>query len=313
MPEKKGIRTYHDAVMLKESAEALCIRPDGTYVDATFGGGGHSREILKHLKTGRVFAFDQDADSAAMQPDDERLIFTRQNFRYIYNYLRYYDAIPVDGLIADLGISSHQIDTGERGFAFRNDGPLDMRMNRQQELTAETVVNDYEEERLASILWNYGELRNSRAIAGRILEDRKKKRITTTAAFASCVGPLFHAGERNKGLAKVFQAIRIEVNGEVDALKELLMQCGEIVGENGRIAFITYHSIEDRLVKNYMRSGKFTAEVERDFFGNAIRIFEVVNRKPILPGSAEIAGNNRARSAKLRVARKSSKGEDRGN
>ena len=296
--------TYHEAVMLKESTEALNIRPDGTYVDVTYGGGGHSREILKQLDKGKLYAFDQDPDSSTQMTDDKHLVFINQNFRFLANYLRMYKAVPIDGLIADLGISSHQIDTDERGFAFRSDGPLDMRMSQSGELSAAKIVNEYSEESLTAILREYGELNNARQVARKIVAFRNEKKIVTTGDLAMAVESCFPSRFRNKSLAQIFQAIRIEVNGELEALKELLEQCGQVVKEEGRIAFITYHSLEDRLVKNYIKTGNFSGEVKKDFYGNVIRPFEAVNRKPILPGEKELARNNRSRSAKLRVAKK---------
>lgn len=295
---------YHEAVMLKESTEALNINAEGRYVDVTFGGGSHSREILSKLKGGKLYAFDQDPDAITQIEENDNLIFINQNFRYLQNFLKMYNAIPVDGILADLGISSHQIDTTDRGFAFRSSGPLDMRMNRHGDLTAEKVVNDYSEEELIRVFREYGELMNARQVAKRITNSRGEKRITgtgqLTAILDSCVPSRF----KNKFLAQVFQAIRIEVNGEMDALKELLLQCKDVVKEGGIMAFITYHSLEDRLVKNYIKSGNLKGEIEKDFYGNIIKPFEAVNRKPIIPGEKEILLNNRARSAKLRIAKR---------
>jgi 16S rRNA (cytosine1402-N4)-methyltransferase len=301
--------TYHDAVMLKESTEALDIKPDGIYVDVTYGGGGHSKEILKNLTTGKLYAFDQDPDSEKEKTTSDNLIFINQNFRYLTNYLRMYQALPIDGLLADLGISSHQIDTDGRGFAFRSDGPLDMRMSQQGELTAAKVVNEYSEQALTEMFSQYGELKNSRQVARKIVEARTENPFTSTSQLASCVEKLFPARFKHKFLSQVFQAIRIEVNGELEALKELLSQCGETIKENGRIAFITYHSLEDRLVKNYIKSGNFKGELKKDFYGNVIKPFEAVNRKPLLPSEEELLRNNRSRSAKLRVAVKLKKVE----
>ena len=296
--------TYHEAVMLKESTEALDIKENGTYVDATYGGGGHSKEILKNLKSGKLYAFDQDPDSEKQKVDSSQLIFINQNFRFISNYLKLYKAIPIDGLIADLGISSHQIDTNERGFAFRTDGPLDMRMSQQGDLTAKKIINEYSEDELTGIFKLYGELKNARQIAKKICNHRIDNPIESTGQLVKCLEGIFPSRFSNKFLAQVFQALRIEVNGEMQALKDLLNQCGEVVKENGRIAFITYHSLEDRLVKNYIRSGNFTGSLDKDFFGNVLKPFEAVNRKPILPKEDELSRNNRSRSAKLRIARK---------
>jgi len=290
--------------MLKESIEGLNMKADGTYVDVTYGGGGHSREILKYLKLGKLYAFDQDPDSEKVKQDSDNLIFINQNFRYILNYLKMYKAIPVDGLIADLGISSHQIDQENRGFAFRKDGPLDMRMNQHGDLSAEKVINGYDENQLINIFRQYGELKNAKNVARKIIQSREEKKITSTSQLVKCLEKLVPSRFRNKFLAQVFQAIRIEVNGELEALKELLLQCKEIIKEEGRIAFITYHSLEDRLVKNFIKSGNLNGEIMKDFYGNVIKPFEAINRKPIIPGDVELNMNNRARSAKLRVAKR---------
>jgi len=296
--------TYHNPVMLKESTDALKIEANGTYIDVTYGGGGHSREILNQLKTGKLYAFDQDPDSEKVKQDSDRLIFINQNFRYLTNFLKMYKAIPVDGLIADLGISSHQIDAEDRGFAFRKDGPLDMRMNKHGNLSAVNVVNEYSEEQLTDIFRQYGELKNARKVAGKIILTRKENKISTTAQLVECLGNMVPSRYQNKFLAQIFQAIRIEVNGELEALKELLLQCKEVIKEEGRIAFITYHSLEDRLVKNFIRSGNLKGELIKDFYGNVLKPFEAINRKPILPSEEELGKNNRARSAKLRVAKR---------
>lgn len=296
--------TYHEAVMLKECTEALDIKSDGTYVDVTYGGGGHSREILKKIQKGKLFVFDQDPDSEKQKIEAGNLIFINQNFRFVSNFLKMYKAIPVDGLLADLGISSHQIDTAERGFAFRTDGPLDMRMSKQGDLTAEKILNEYGEQQLTEIFRMYGELKNARQLARRIVEVRSEFPLKTTGQVVKILEGLFPSRFSNKFLAQVFQALRIEVNGEMEALKDLLSQCGEVIRKNGRIAFITYHSLEDRLVKNYIRSGNFSGDLEKDLYGNVIKPFEAVNRKPIIPGDEELARNNRARSAKLRIAKR---------
>lgn len=296
--------TYHEPVMLKESTDALNIMADGIYVDATYGGGGHSREILKKLSTGKLYAFDQDPDSEEIKEKSEKLVFINQNFRFVANFLKMYKAVPVNGILADLGISSHQIDTDSRGFSFRFDGPLDMRMDQSGELTAEKIVNDYDEHELKSLLREYGELKNAGKVARQIINCRDEERIDTTAKLVNCIQNLVPGRHKNKFLAQVFQALRIEVNGEMQALKDLLKQCEDVVDTDGRIAFITYHSLEDRLVKNYIKSGNFNGEIKKDFYGNVIRPFEAVNRKPILPSEEELEKNNRARSAKLRIARK---------
>ena len=301
---KKQRMTYHEAVMLKESTQALDIRPDGTYVDVTYGGGGHSKEILTQLKKGKLFAFDQDRDSKDEAVEDENLVFIHQNFKYLANFLKMHQAIPVDGILADLGISSHQIDVPERGFSFRGEGPLDMRMNQNQELSARTVLNSYKAEDLEGIFREYGELREARRLANLIVQKRSEKALETTNDLIEVIHSIAPRHSENKFFAKVFQAIRIEVNGEMEALKELLSQCPKVLKDGGIMVFITYHSLEDRLVKNFIRSGHFDGHLEKDFYGNVLKPMEAVNRKPILPTEEEIKRNGRARSAKLRVARK---------
>ena len=296
--------TYHEPVMLIESTEALEIKPDGTYVDVTYGGGGHSKEILRHLSNGKLYAFDQDQDSRDQVQTNDNLIFINQNFRFLGNFLKMHQAIPVDGILADLGISSHQIDVPGRGFSFREDGPLDMRMNRNQEVSAEHVLNTYALEDLTRVFREYGELREAWKLANKIVDCRESKALKTIHDLMTCIESLIPRQGGNKFLAKVFQAIRIEVNGEMDALKELLSQCPQVLKEGGLMAFITYHSLEDRLVKNFIKSGHFDGHLDKDFYGNVIKPLEAVNRKPILPKEKEIEKNNRARSAKLRVARK---------
>jgi len=294
--------TYHDPVMLKESTEALKIKKTGIYVDTTYGGGGHSREILNQLSTGKLYAFDQDLESPGQSEKNEKLVFINQNFSFITNFLKMHKALPVDGLIADLGISSHQIDSAGRGFAFRHEGPLDMRMNKNQDLTAEKIVNEYGLDAITKIFRNYGELNNARKLATIIVTQRALTPISTSRQLINCLEDHIPKKHRNKFLAQVFQALRIEVNEELGALKSLLMQCPSVVKKGGRIVFITYHSLEDRLVKNFIRSGKFEGDVNKDFYGNILRPFEAVNRKPISPSDEEIERNNRARSAKLRIA-----------
>ena len=295
---------YHRSVMLVESMEALAIRPDGIYVDATFGGGGHSREILKRLKQGKLFAFDQDAEAIENQVDDPHLTMIHSNFRHLKNFLRLYNALPVDGILADLGISSHQIDEGDRGFSTRNDGILDMRMDKRQKITAKQVVNEYGEEKLRGVFKLYGEVRNFRRAAGLIVTKRKDQPIETTGELASLLKPIAGKGKENKFLAQIFQALRIEVNQELEALKEFLGQCVEVLKPGGRLVVISYHSLEDKLVKHFFRAGNWTGEVTKDFYGNAIVPLEVINRKPITPGETEIEENPRARSARLRIAKK---------
>jgi 16S rRNA (cytosine1402-N4)-methyltransferase len=296
--------TYHEPVMLTESTKALDIKAGGTYVDVTYGGGGHSAEILRQLKNGKLYAFDQDQDSQKQAQSDEQLVFINQNFKYLQNFLKMYNAIPVDGIIADLGISSHQIDEPERGFAFRHNGPLDMRMNRNQEVSAGHVVNEYSTEDLARIFREYGELKPAYKIAVKITDSRKMNPIKTSADLIDCLAEITPSKTRNTFLAKVFQALRIEVNGEMEALKELLNQCPGVLKEGAIISIITYHSLEDRLVKNFIRSGNFQGILKKDFYGNVIKPLEAINRKPIVPSEEEITRNNRARSAKLRIARK---------
>ena len=302
--QKTITMTYHEPVMLTESTKALEIKAGGTYVDVTYGGGGHSAEILRQLKNGKLYAFDQDQDSQQEARPDEQLVFINQNFKYLQNFLKMYNAIPVDGIIADLGISSHQIDEPQRGFAFRHNGPLDMRMNRNQEISAEHIVNEYSTEDLARIFREYGELKPAYKIALSIAEERKIKPIKTSSELIDCLADITPSKTRNTFLAKVFQALRIEVNGEMEALKELLNQSPGVLKEGGIISIITYHSLEDRLVKNFIRSGNFQGILKKDFYGNVIKPLEAINRKPIVPSEEEITRNNRARSAKLRIARK---------
>ena len=295
---------YHNPVLLKECIEGLNIDPAGTYVDVTFGGGGHSREILKHLTTGKLYAFDQDADAEGNVIEDERFVLVKQNFRYMKNYLKMYGALPVDGILADLGISSHQIDVAERGFSTRFEGPLDMRMNRGQGMTAADVLNNYEEDKLKRVLREYGEVDNAGRLVRAIVEARAEKPLETIDELKSLLGRFARRGKENQYYAQVFQALRIEVNNELGVLKEMLMQAPEVLKEGGRLVVIAYHSLEDRLVKNFMRSGKFEGEAEKDFYGNLLTPLKPVNRKPIIPTEEEIKSNSRARSAKLRIAEK---------
>lgn len=294
---------YHEPVLLGAAIEGLAINADGIYVDATFGGGGHARAILGSLGKGRLYAFDQDGDSEKNLPDDDRITFLNQNFRYIKNFLRLYAALPVDGVLADLGVSSHQFDQGERGFSTRLDGPLDMRMNQTAPLSARTVVNDYDSKQLAAVFHSYGELRNASQIARQIEKHRQANPIDTTRELVQALSKLAPKGKENKFFAKVFQALRIEVNQELDALKNFLEQCPDILKPGGRLVVIAYHSLEDRLVKNFIRSGNFTGEVEKDFYGNPLAPLMPVG-KSVVPGEEEIQQNPRARSARLRVAQK---------
>jgi len=295
---------YHIPVLLSQSVDGLNIKPDGTYVDATFGGGGHSREILKRLNNGRLFAFDQDSDALQNVPDDDRFVLIKSNFRFIKNFLRLHDAMPADGILADLGISSHQIDVPERGFSSRFDAPLDMRMDRDQELTAANIVNEYDEQDLSKLFRKYGEIKNSGCVSRAIIRIREKERIKTTFQLAEAVRSCFPPARFNKSMAKVFQALRIEVNDELGALEEFLLQTPGVLKVGGRLVVIAYHSLEDRLVKNFMKSGNLEGKVEKDFYGNPILTFKVLTGKPIVPGEEEIKMNKRARSAKLRIAEK---------
>lgn len=297
--------TYHIPVLLKESVDAMNIQPQGTYVDVTFGGGGHSREILSRLgDKGRLLGFDQDEDAEGNIVDDSRFVFVRSNFRYLHNFLRYHDIEKVDAILADLGVSSHHFDDSERGFSFRFDGQLDMRMNKRAGITAAQVVNTYDEERLADIFYLYGELKNSRRLASVIVKARATQQITTIGEFLEIVKPLFGREREKKELAKVFQALRIEVNQEMEALKEMLLAATEALKPGGRLVVITYHSLEDRMVKNIMKTGNIEGKTTQDFFGNVQTPFRLVNNKVIVPEEEEIARNPRSRSAKLRIAEK---------
>lgn len=286
--------------------EGLNIKPDGIYVDVTFGGGGHSREILKHLgPKGRLLAFDQDADAQKNLPKDDRLTFIDQNFRYLKNNCRLQGAIPADGILADLGVSSHQFDQPERGFSIRFDADLDMRMDQGGSLTAKQVVNTYSEEQLHRIFGIYGEIKNAKTLAQTLVTQRLNKPIDTVDELKKAISKLIPKGKENKYLAQVFQALRIEVNQELEALKEFLEQTVDVLKKEGRLVVMSYHSLEDRLVKNFIAKGKFQGEVEKDFFGNQIKPLESITRKAIVASDEEIKLNNRARSAKLRIAVKS--------
>lgn len=295
--------SYHVPVLLQASVEGLNIKPEGTYVDVTFGGGGHSKLILEKLKEGRLIAFDQDEQAIMNHPGNENLLLINSNFRYMRNYLRANGIQHVDGILADLGISSHQIDVPERGFSTRFDGPLDMRMDRQSGLTAELVVNEYDEAKLMEVFSQYGELKNSGRVASDIVFARKQKPLKTIREFKEILQKRAPRGQENKFYAQVFQALRIEVNGELDALKEFLLQSQQVLAIGGRLSVISYHSLEDRLVKNFMRSGKFQGEIEKDFYGNVIAPFKPIG-KAVQPGEEEIQENPRSRSARLRIAEK---------
>jgi 16S rRNA (cytosine1402-N4)-methyltransferase len=295
--------SYHTPVMLKECLEGLNIRPDGTYVDVTFGGGGHSRAIMAKLgKNGRLLAFDQDADSQQNIIDDDRFEFIDQNFRYLKNFCRLHNAIPVNGILADLGVSSYQFDQAERGFSIRFDAELDMRMNQSGSLTAKEVINTYSEADLHRIFGIYGEIQNAKSLAKTIVTARLNTKINTVADLKNVISGLIPRGKENKYLAQVFQALRIEVNQELEALKDFLIQSAEVLVSGGRLVVMSYHSLEDRLVKNFIAKGKFSGEVEKDFYGNDQKPFDAVSRGAITASEDEIKQNNRARSAKLRIA-----------
>lgn len=298
------IMEYHNPVLLMETVDGLNIKPDGIYVDVTFGGGGHSKEILKRLGAdGKLFAFDQDLDALENAIDDQRFTLINENFRYVKRFLRFHGVKQVDGVLADFGVSSHQFDVAERGFSTRFDANLDMRMNQQNELSALKVVNEYSEEQLKNVLYQYGELRAAPAMARLIVEYRENEPIVTSKQLKEVLKKFLPPRHENKVLAQIYQAIRIEVNQEIEALKEFLLQTPEILTEGGRLSFISYHSLEDRLVKRFIRNGMFEGEPERDVFGN----FEVPLKKVnglIVPTMEEIKINNRARSAKLRIAEK---------
>ena len=295
---------YHNPVLLKETVDGLKIKPDGIYVDVTFGGGGHSKEILRRLgPSGKLFGFDQDEDALANALPDERFVLIPENFRYIKRFLRFHGVKTVDGILADLGVSSHQFDVPERGFSTRFDADLDMRMSKKNELNAFKVVNDYDEANLKRVFLDYGELKAALAIAKTIIEAREKKIINTTDELKIVLSKYLPEQFKNKILAQIYQAIRIEVNQEMDVLKEFLEQSLELLKHGGRLSVISYHSLEDRLVKRYIKNGMFEGEPEHDFFGNFSVPFKSIE-KLIVPGEAEIKENNRARSAKLRVAEK---------
>lgn len=295
---------YHNPVLLKECIDGLNINPEGIYVDVTFGGGGHSREILKHLTTGKLYAFDQDEDAVKNMIDDERFVLIKQNFRYLKNFLKMYNALPIDGLLADLGVSSHQFDEAERGFSIRFDAKLDMRMDQNAKQTAADVLNTYSEDELKRIFRLYGEVDNAGYLASIIFHNRKDKHIETVNDLKNMIVKCVKRGRENQYYAQVFQALRIEVNKELDVLQELLMQSLEVLKPGGRLVVISYHSLEDRLVKNLMKTGKLEGEVEKDFFGNQLTPFRQITRKPIVPSLKETEENSRARSAKLRIAEK---------
>jgi S-adenosyl-methyltransferase mraW len=318
----KTAETYHVPVLLKESVNGLHIKPNGIYVDVTFGGGGHSREILSRLGAdGHLFSFDQDADAennifedsgdakdcsneqkGKRFVDDSRFTFVRSNFRFLKNWMQYYGIEQIDGLLGDLGVSSHHFDDESRGFSFRFDAPLDMRMNKRAGKTAADIVNEYDEEQLANLFYIYGELKNSRRIAFALTNVRRQKPIATTSDFISAVEPLFKREREKKDMAKLFQALRIEVNHEMTALKEMLMAATDVMKPGGRLSIITYHSLEDRIVKNIMKTGNIEGKVEQDFFGHIDSPYKLINNKVIVPSEEEQSQNPRSRSAKLRIA-----------
>ena len=296
---------YHIPALLPECMEGLRILPNGTYVDVTFGGGGHSREIIRHLgPEGRLLAFDQDLDAQQNSIDDNRFTFIHSNFRFLKNFLRYYQAEHIDGLLADLGVSFHHFDEAERGFSFRFDGALDMRMNQQSPQTAATVLNSYDEERLSDIFYLYGELPQARKLANAIVKSRQTNPLQTINNLLEVVRPYINRKQEKKELAQLFQALRIEVNAEMESLRKMLRQALDALNPGGRLVVLTYHSLEDRLVKNFFKTGNFEGKADKDFFGKITTPFKLINRKVIVPTEEEIERNPRSRSAKLRVAEK---------
>jgi 16S rRNA (cytosine1402-N4)-methyltransferase len=295
---------YHQPVLLNESINGLNINPDGVYVDATFGGGGHAKEILNRLKSGRLIGFDQDEDAVANVPDDKRFTFVKHNFRFLKNFLNYYGIESIDGIIADLGVSSHHFDTPMRGFSFRFNGNLDMRMNTKSDFSAQHLLNTYTLDQLTLIFREYGELDNARNLARKVVEARNDKPLMEIRDFLDAIVDCMPKKNENQYLAKIFQAMRIEVNKEIENLREMLEQATELLNPKGRLVVISYHSLEDRLVKNFMKSGRFEGDIETDMFGNILRPLDPVNRKVIVPDENELKFNSRARSAKLRIAEK---------
>ena len=301
----KTAETYHIPVLLKESVDGLDIQPDGIYVDVTFGGGGHSQEILKRLgENGHLYGFDQDADAELNIVNDDRFTFVRSNFRYLKNWMRYYEVEQLDGLLADLGVSSHHFDDESRGFSFRFDAPLDMRMNKRAGMTAADIVNTYTEEQLADVFYLYGELKNARKLASSLVRARQESPIITTGQLLELTRKLFAREREKKEETKLFQALRIEVNHEMDALREMLKGACQLLKPGGRLSVITYHSLEDRIVKNVMRAGNAEGKVEQDFFGKTKSPLHLINNRVIVPSAEELERNPRSRSAKLRIAEK---------
>ena len=302
----KRAETYHVSVLLKESVDGLDIQPDGVYIDVTFGGGGHSKEILRRLGPGgRLFGFDQDQDAEKNIVDDDRFTFVRSNFRYVRQWMRYYGISQIDGLIADLGVSSHHFDDAERGFSFRFNSQLDMRMNKRAGQTAADVLNDYTEERLADVFYVYGELKNARRVAAAIVKARQQHPFVTTNDLLQATEQLFQREREKKQVTKLFQALRIEVNHEMDALRDMLAGACRLLRPGGRLSVITYHSLEDRIVKNVMRTGNAEGRIEQDFYGRVKSPLHLINNKVVTPSDEELQANPRSRSAKLRVAEKS--------
>lgn len=296
---------YHVPVMLRECMEGLAIQPDGVYVDVTFGGGGHSKEILNRLGAkGTLYGFDQDADAEQNIIGDDRFVFVRSNFRYLSNFMRFHGETAIDGLLADLGVSSHHFDDKDRGFSFRFEGALDMRMNTRAGNTAADVLNTYTEEALSNVFYLYGELKNARKLASVVVKARAVKQILTTDEFLALITPYVGRDKEKKILAQIFQALRIEVNDEMRALKEMLSQALQLLKPGGRLVVMTYHSLEDRLVKNFLKTGNFEGEIIQDFFGNVQSPFRLINNRVIVPTSEEVEVNPRSRSAKLRIAEK---------
>ena len=301
----KTAETYHVSVLLKESVDGLDIRPDGVYVDVTFGGGGHSKEILGRLGThGHLYGFDQDADAELNIVNDDRFTFVRSNFRYLKNWMCYYEVKGLDGLLADLGVSSHHFDDESRGFSFRFDAPLDMRMNKRAGMTAADVLNNYTEEQLSDVFYLYGELKNARKIASLLVKARQERPIQTTGQLMELTEKLFAREREKKEMTKLFQALRIEVNHEMGALREMLLGACELLKPGGRLSVITYHSLEDRIVKNMMRAGNAEGKAEQDFFGQTKSPLHLINNRVIVPSDEELVANPRSRSAKLRIAEK---------
>ncbi|MFO8236440.1 MAG: 16S rRNA (cytosine(1402)-N(4))-methyltransferase RsmH [Bacteroidales bacterium] len=303
---------YHQPVLLKESIAGLNIDPNGIYVDATYGGGGHSKLIIKHLTNGKIIAFDQDKEAEANVIQNDRLIFIRHNFKYMKNFLKYMGFYTVDGILADLGVSSHHLNTPERGFSYRfDDVPLDMRMNQNANLTAQYIINHYHAKNLSEVLKKYGEIRKTYPLVSAILKYREKKEIQTAEELVKVLDPFIPVRTKNKFLSRIFQALRIEVNREIENLKAFLQQSLEVLKPQGRLCVISYHSLEDKLVKNFLKTGNFEGKIDKDFYGNVYSPFKLINKKIIMPGKEEIEDNKRARSARLRIAEKRDKNEER--